>query len=99
MENEHFVHTQVGDDDKTVVGRRSDPMGVGLRLNGCHAVSNILDERCQLAQGTIFLDPDYRNTSTAKIGHEYIFSSSIHRDVAGAGAAGRGCIQQWELAV
>ena len=68
---------------------KPDRVRMGLHLNGrIHAVSNVLDERSQLAQRTVFFDPDHRNASAAEIRHQHVFSGLIHRDEARAGAAG-----------
>src|SRR6266851_1252676 len=49
--DQHFVHSQVRDDDIAIVWRNTDPMRVGPGLNGrINAAPNILDESCQFAQ-------------------------------------------------
>src|SRR5579863_7021651 len=74
-------------------------MRMGFELNPrIHTAANILNERSQLAQRTIVPDPDHRDAPAAEVRHHHEFPGLIHRDEAGAGAAGWDGIQQTQLA-
>ena len=62
------------------------------------AVSDILDEGCQLAERAVLLNSHDRNASTSKICHQHKLPGLVHRDEACAGAAGRDGVQKTKLA-
>src|ERR1700686_152883 len=96
--NEHFVEPKIRDDGIPIVRRNHDRMRMGFELNlWIYAAANVLNEKGQLAQRTVFPDPNHRDAPAAEVRHHYVFTGLIHRDEAGTGAAGRSSIEQMQF--
>ncbi len=82
------VEAKIGDEQKLVVGRDVDRVGVRAGLAFViHAGAGVLDERGGFAQRTVVVNGKHGYTSAVIVGGEEPVTGLIESDVAGAVAA------------
>ena len=95
---EQSIDSQIGHDYQPVVRREESAVRVRLRSTGQRAGARIPMGRKDFAEATVRPNLDGGHTSSGIIGNCGEAPGEIHRDVAGAGAAGTHPVAEGERA-